>query len=366
MTPVRNALVRILVDSLADQGLTNSQMTNAREIIRRLDPEHFHVSVFCANDPDPAIKHRPNTRLVQLPKKRRTVRILREFVMGSHDIVFYLKSSPASKIYMGLRAKWEDRGVTVGTIESQSDLRNELTISPEAVRLWERTVLRCDYLFSNSRCAKESLLREYNLSSQIIPTGVDTRFFVPPSGSRDKVRPRILFVGSLRPFKQPQLLLDAAKRFPAADFAIAGTGEMLEQLNQRIEEERLSNAKLLGPLSAERLKLEYQKTDIFLFPSSWEGSPKVILEAAACGLPVIARQNYSPETVINGETGYLVASDHELFARLGELIDCPNQRRKFGEAGRRHSELFDWDPITRRWEEAFLDIMAQRAAAPHD
>ena len=42
MTPVR-----ILVDSLADQGLTNAQMTNAREIIRRLDPDRFHVSVFC-------------------------------------------------------------------------------------------------------------------------------------------------------------------------------------------------------------------------------------------------------------------------------------------------------------------------------
>ena len=37
MTPVR-----ILVDSLADHGLTNAQMTNAREIIRRLDPDRFH------------------------------------------------------------------------------------------------------------------------------------------------------------------------------------------------------------------------------------------------------------------------------------------------------------------------------------
>ena len=48
MTPVR-----ILVDSLADQGLTNSQMTNAREIIRRLDPGRFHVSVFCGGVPGP-------------------------------------------------------------------------------------------------------------------------------------------------------------------------------------------------------------------------------------------------------------------------------------------------------------------------
>ncbi len=50
MTPVR-----ILVDSLADQGLTNAQMTNAREIIRRLDPDRFHVSVFCGGVPDRSI-----------------------------------------------------------------------------------------------------------------------------------------------------------------------------------------------------------------------------------------------------------------------------------------------------------------------
>ena len=83
MTPVR-----ILVDSLADQGLTNSQMTNAREIIRRLDPGHFHVSVFCGGVPDRIVAERPNTRLISLPQRRRTVRILREFLLGRHDILF--------------------------------------------------------------------------------------------------------------------------------------------------------------------------------------------------------------------------------------------------------------------------------------
>ena len=60
MTPVR-----ILVDSLADRGLSNSQMTNAREIIQRLDSDRFHVSVFCGGEPDRSIEQRPNTRLVR-------------------------------------------------------------------------------------------------------------------------------------------------------------------------------------------------------------------------------------------------------------------------------------------------------------
>lgn len=357
------SFVRILVDSLADQGLTNSQMTNAREIIRRLDPGRFQVSVFCGGAPDRNIELRPNTRLVPLPERRRTVRILREFVLGNHDILFYVKSSPASRLYLAWRRRWKDNRITVGTVESQSDLRNEPTIAAEAVHLWERTVLRCDYLYSNSRSVQQSLQREYNLSSEILPTGVDTSFFTPVWDRPANVRPRVLFVGALRPFKQPQLVLDAASRYSGADFVVVGEGIMAEELRARIEREQLANVTLVGLLGAEQLKQQYQQADIFLFPSVWEGSPKVLLEAAACGLPVIAQQNYQPETVVDGETGYLVGSDDELFARLQELLTHPERRRKFGEAGRKHSERFDWTAITRRWEEVFLDLMSRKTAA---
>ncbi|MGH9504274.1 MAG: glycosyltransferase family 4 protein [Terriglobales bacterium] len=358
MTPVR-----ILVDSLADQGLTNAQMTNAREIIRRLDPHRFHVSVFCGGEPDPGIEQRPNTRLVPLPQRRRTLRIFRELVLGHHDILFYVKAAPASRLYLGLRRRWRDSRIVIGTVESQSDLRNEPTIAPEAVHLWERTVLRCDYLFSNSRSVKQSLQREYGLASEIVPAGVDTSFFTPAWRRQANPRPRVLFVGSLRPFKQPQTILDGAARFPGADFVLVGEGLMADDLKARIERERLGNVNLMGPLGSENLKQQYQQADIFLFPSTWEGSPKVVLEAAACGLPVIARNDYQPETVVDGESGYLVGSDDELFVRLGELLSSPERRRRFGEAGRKHSEPFDWDPVTRRWEEVFLDLMSRKAAA---
>ncbi len=139
---------------------------------------------------------------------------------------------------------------------------------------------------------------------------------------------------------------------------------MGSELKERIERERLGNIRLAGLLHAEELKRHYQQADIFLFPSTWEGSPKVLLEAAACGLPVIARNNYQPETVVEGESGYLVGSDAELFARLGELLGSPEQRRKFGEAGRKHSQKFDWGPIARRWEEVFLDLMSRKTALP--
>ncbi len=87
-----------------------------------------------------------------------------------------------------------------------------------------------------------------------------------------------------------------------------------------------------------------------------------MLEAAASGLPVIARNNYQPETIVDGETGCLVGSDDELFVRLEELLTHPEHCRKLGEAGREHSLRFDWDPITRLWEEIFINLMSRKTA----
>src|SRR5215470_12016271 len=130
--------IRILVDSFADEGLLNSQMTNGREIISRLNPECFHVSTFVMGKPDARIASRPATRLIELGRRGQTFRILREFIFGSHDILFYVKASPAAQFYLAARPKRIDTRVVVGTIESQSDLRNEPTIKPEQVRMWER------------------------------------------------------------------------------------------------------------------------------------------------------------------------------------------------------------------------------------
>jgi glycosyltransferase involved in cell wall biosynthesis len=352
--------VRILVDSFADAGLTNAQMTNAREIVRRLDPSRFHVSIFHVGRPDFWIEERPNTRLIPLPRRRQTVRILQEFLLGRHQILFYLKSSPASKSYLQLRQKWRDNRVVIGTVESQSDLRNEPTVSPKAITLWEETILRSDFLFSNSRAVKRSLAKEYDLPSEVVPTGVDTKFFAPLWDRPPNTRVRVLFVGSLRPFKQPQMLFDAAVKFPQADFFIVGDGFMAEDLERRARHEKIANVFLQGHMGGESLRREYQKADVFLFPSAWEGSPKVILEAAASGLPVIARNNYEPETVLDGQTGFLVGSDDELFVRLEELLDHSELRETLGRAGRRHSEQFDWDIVTRHWEEIFLRLTSQR------
>jgi len=355
--------IRILVDSFADEGLLNAQMGNGREIMSRLDPARFHVSTFCLGKPDARLMERPATRFIRLPQRRQTFRILGEFVWGRHDILFYIKASPAANVYLALRPKWVDKRIVIGTVESQSDLRNEPTIRPELVRLWERTILRSDFLFSNSSSARASLQKVYGLPSEVVPTGVDTKFYTPVWDRPSNSRVRVLFVGSLRPFKGPQVVVRAAAQFPTADFVIVGEGIMASELEARVREERLNNVTFAGSLKAPALREQYRGADIFLFPSRWEGSPKVILEAAACGLPVIARKDYQPETVLDGQTGYLGGSDDEVLDHLSELMANAELRRDMGRASRAHSERFDWDPVVRRWEEIFLRLAPRGGSA---
>jgi glycosyltransferase involved in cell wall biosynthesis len=291
--------------------------------------------------------------LVQLPQRRQTLPILREFLTGRHELLFYPKASPAMKWYMKVKALRGRGRLTVGTVESQMNLRDEPTIAPENVRMFEQTILRADHLFSNSRMVARSLAQNYGRKSEVIPTGVDTDFYSPDTHPAN-ARPRVLFVGSLRPFKGPDIVLDAAERFPQADFVIVGDGMMAPTLKARAA--NLANVAMKGALAVPMVLEEYRRADVFLFPSRWEGSPKVIAEAAACALPVIARKDYEPETVRDGLTGFLVGDNEELFARLEFLLSHPEECRSMGQRGREHIASFDWNVIVRKWEEVFTQL----------
>jgi glycosyltransferase involved in cell wall biosynthesis len=345
--------VKILVDSFADEGLTNAQMINAREIVSRLDSDRFSVTMFVRGTPAAAVRGRPNTRLIKLPVRLQTIPLLARYLFGRQDILFYLKASPASRWFLKLRSFFRSRCILAGTIESQTDWQDE-TITSKTIRLFEETVLRCDYLFSNSAFVQRSLESNYHLPSEVVPTGVDTEFFTPNWERAANPRPRVLYVGSLRSFKGPQVVLDAAQRCPYADFAVVGDGIMGPGLLERAK--GLTNVTMRGPLGRMAVREEYRTADIFMFPSRWEGSPRVLLEAAACGLPVVARKDYEPESVIDGKTGFLAGTDGEMILRLQQLLADPDLSRAFGRAGRSHVARFSWDLITRQWESIFTRL----------
>jgi glycosyltransferase involved in cell wall biosynthesis len=194
----------------------------------------------------------------------------------------------------------------------------------------------------------------------LLPVGVDTAFFTPPS-KRHHAVPTVLFVGTLIERKGPQQLLTAAARFPQATFRIVGAGRdgFENVLRQNAEELQVKNVTFEGPRAQLEVLDIMRNSDIFVLPSRLEGMPKVTLEAAATGLPCIVFRDYQTPSVVDGVTGFQVRTLDEMLSRLGQLISEPALRDDIGQNARKHAERFDWNLVSKRWEDAYLEIASE-------
>ncbi|UBF27321.1 glycosyltransferase family 4 protein [Kovacikia minuta CCNUW1] len=114
----------------------------------------------------------------------------------------------------------------------------------------------------------------------------------------------ILFAGRLHPQKDPLLLVRAiaALNEPNVHLLVAGAGELSSQIESEIAQLGLSTqVSMLGSLKQTELADLHRLCSIFVLSSAYEGLPLVVLEALACGTPVV--------TTRCGETPYLLADD---------------------------------------------------------
>ena len=350
--------LRVLFMPDVDRDNTNAQSLNVREIVLRLDPEKFHCTLWYEREPEPRLRNLSSVRLLQLPSRRKTLRILRE-MLGAYDIVGYMDYSPASYLFL-LVPRPVRRAKAVMHLEAPtSQLTNP---SPQLRRLYEGIRSRCDvYTGITKFVADEFYGVTKKKVSYILPVGVDTSLFRPPA-ERTNVAPVVLFAGTLIERKGPQYVLDAAAQFPDATFRLVGTGRegFEEVLRQKIAQSSLKNVTLEGPSTQARMLEIMRQSDIFLLPSRLEGIPKVTLEAAATGLPCVVFRDYQTPSVIDGVTGFQVATAEEMMQALAKLIADRSLRQRMGEAARKHMADFDWDPVGRQWEKASLEIGSGR------
>lgn len=168
--------------------------------------------------------------------------------------------------------------------------------------------------------------------------GIAAQRFAYP---RREPRLRILYLGYLSQAKGSFDLLDAVKKVsvncPSIHFDLVGDEAepgQREQLARKIREDGLERQVTLSPPVFEEKKLAYfRKADIFIHPSHHEGMPIAILEAMACGLPIIAtRVGGIPDLVADGINGLLVApgSPDQLAEAICSFAEDPQRLQAMG------------------------------------
>jgi glycosyltransferase involved in cell wall biosynthesis len=142
-----------------------------------------------------------------------------------------------------------------------------------------------------------------------------------------------LFTGRLSHEKGIATLLEAVKGTDIP-LKIAGTGPLLQSLEDQVAKNGMKNVSFEGHCTGERLAALYRDAAVVVVPSEWfENAPMVILEAFAYGKPVIAaRIGGIPEMIDEGQTGRLFMPGHALELRyaLGNLWNCADELRRMG------------------------------------
>jgi glycosyltransferase involved in cell wall biosynthesis len=211
-----------------------------------------------------------------------------------------------------------------------------------------------------------------------IPSCTDTRLFTPAAGrsngpaeglwATDPSHVRILSVARLHPAKGLDVLARAMARLrttaPDAVAVIHGRGGAEAELRAQIVELGLGTSLRLDPSSVdlEVLPEIYRSADIYVQPSRTEPFGMAVLEAMACGRPVVASSTGGLEDLVeDGTTGFLVPpGDVEaLSGALRTLVADPGLRDRMGRAARLRAEsLFEMRAVT----QSYSDLLA--AAVP--
>lgn len=245
-------------------------------------------------------------------------------------------------------------------------------------RFWayRYAIRRADKVISVSKATAEWLVEKRKVDPQkimIIPYGVNLDKFNPKIKSVTRqdigVNKDDVVIGQVSRLTEQKghtYLIDAAPRIvaevPNVKFVLVGDGPLRSSLEAQIRDRGMQDYFILLGFRQDVPEL-LPLFDVFTLPSLYEGLPNVVLEAMACGLPIVATPvDGTKEAVVHQKTGYLVPVGDTLELSEKLISVCSNDalRLRLGLAGRgRVEDDFSLDGQVRKFEKLYESYALQ-------
>jgi len=246
-----------------------------------------------------------------------------------------------------------------------------LTISWERKKIFNiyfkfmmKIALRSSHLIAISNSTKKDLIKLFNIAENkisVIQLGVNNKKFYP---LKDKGKNKKFIIGYLGGFgkrKNIEYILKIANEFKNDKkiiFKIAGKGPKLNNLVRLKKEMKLDNIEFVGFISDENLNEFYNSLDLFLFPSLYEGFGLPVLEAMACGIPVMI-SNISSLPEIAGDAGILInlRKAEETIEKIKELIKNKKKLKRLSQKSIKRAKEFNWEKTAKETIKVYKKVI---------
>lgn len=209
---------------------------------------------------------------------------------------------------------------------------------------------------------KQTLIDDMGIpadSITVVNNGVDTYRFTPSNRLKDDSTIHVISVGTLYWIKNQLMTIEAVCAIHDMGYRInltlLGDGEDREKIEETIKNNHAENY-IFTHGSKKNVEDYLKGSDIYVSASKTEGLPLSILEAMACGLPIVATNAGGTKDIVhNGENGFLVKVDdaRELQDALLKIIDDKTLRMNFSQASRRIAEIWSSENCTHGYEKLY-------------
>ncbi|QBE63589.1 glycosyltransferase family 4 protein [Pseudoduganella lutea] len=215
----------------------------------------------------------------------------------------------------------------------------------------------------------EAVFGKYGFATQVVPNIVNLERFSSARETQTGAGPRLLVARNLEPIYDNATALRAIvlvrERHPDATLVIAGSGPLREELERLAEELGIAGAvTFTGRVDNAAMAALYRNADVMLNPSLVDNTPNSVLEALACGVPVVSTHvGGVPYLVEDGRTALLVPPNapEAMAAAVLRLATEPSLAASLRENGLRHVQQFTWSSVRPRLLAVYQHVLAIRA-----